>query len=76
MTRTYSISGNVRGQCYHRHRSIRTAYKCFVQDYKACERIGCYSDRWTLRAYENGKRVNLCDDEKELWTYASEAFEG
>ena len=67
MTRTYSISGDVRGQCYHRHRSIRTAYMCFVRDYKACERIGGYSDRWALRAYENGERVELYNDEQELF---------
>ena len=75
MMRTYSISGVIRGQCYHRHRSIRTAHLCFVQDCKACERHGGYSDRWALRAYENGKRVALYDDEQELWANANEAFE-
>lgn len=37
--------GSVRGNCWHKHRTIRGALKCLKDDQIGCERQGGYSDR-------------------------------
>ena len=45
MARTYTTSGNVRGACEHRHRTLRTAAICYHRDSVGCDSQGGYSDR-------------------------------
>ena len=44
-TIVYTTTGSVRGTCGHKHRSIRTAYKCVLRDHRGCVSQGGYSDR-------------------------------
>jgi hypothetical protein len=65
--RFYSVSGSVRGDCGHKHRSVETAHACFQRDSNYCGRQGGYSDRYNLRAWENGQRVETTHGEEEYW---------
>jgi hypothetical protein len=65
--RTYACAGNVRGNCGHKHRTIKAAHDCFQADYRDCERAGGYSDRSKLRVYEDGEPVDPTQDEIEEW---------
>ena len=61
MKRYYKAAGSVRGECSHRHRSVRTAYKCAVKDGDGLDG-GSYSDR-SARAFEEGVQVDLTPEE-------------
>jgi len=43
----YIASGEIRGDCGHRHRTIGTARLCAEKDWERCARLGggAYSDR-------------------------------
>jgi len=64
MKRYYKAVGNVRGACTHRHRSVRTAYKCAIKDGQGLTG-GAYSDR-VPRAFEAGDRVEMTDSERDI----------
>ena len=63
---TYSVSGSVRGDCGHKHRSIKTARRCYLRDHKGCQSQGGYSDRTTIHAYEGDDPVPLEHDDYYL----------
>ena len=48
----YVCSGLVRGDCGHKHRSMRAAFACLQSDKKGCYSLGggAYSDREVCRA--------------------------
>jgi len=46
---TYTTRGDVRGECGHQHRSLRTAEKCRQRDADGCRGQGGYSDRHVIR---------------------------
>ncbi len=62
MTAHYITKGPVRGQCYHKHRSVLSAFRCQSKDSRDCKRSGGYSDR-SLIIVENGitRRIE-CND--------------
>jgi len=60
MKRYYKAAGAVRGACSHRHKSVRTAYKCALKD--VVSGGGSYSDR-SARAFEDGTIVDFTLDE-------------
>lgn len=64
-TPTYAAYGHVRGDCGHRHRSIRTAVACERRDNAACGRVaaGSYSDRRVMRR-DGLKTVHLNEAER------------
>lgn len=45
MPNIYYLDGSVRGNCGHRHRSLRAAARCLREDQAGCEMQGGYSDR-------------------------------
>jgi len=45
MARTYTTIGDIRGECGHRHRTLRTAAICYHRDSVGCDSHGGYSDR-------------------------------
>ena len=49
MSTTYTTRGDVRGECGHQHRSLRTAEKCRQRDADGCRGQGGYSDRHVCR---------------------------
>lgn len=61
MKRYYKAVGNVRGTCSHRHKTVRTAYKCAVKDGQGLTG-GAYSDRIPC-AFVDGDRVEMTDGE-------------
>jgi len=61
MKRYYKAAGAVRGACSHRHRSMRTAYKCAIKDGVGLTG-GLYADR-SARAFEEGVQVDLTPEE-------------
>jgi len=65
--RAYSCYGGVRGDCNHKHRTIRAARKCLLSDDRDCERAGGYSDRTQLRVFEGANEAELSDAEIEEW---------
>ena len=60
MTNAYTTSGSVRGDCGHRHRSIRMAVQCQRRDQRECSSVGGYSDRRVVRT--DGRQL----DEHEM----------
>ncbi len=54
MTRLYKVTGNIRGECGHNHRSVRRAAICRNRDFVGCARQGGYSDRSKLEVSEGG----------------------
>lgn len=54
MTTTYTLTGSVRGNCGHNHRTIEAAAECCLRDQRDCNRAGGYSDR-NLRVIEDGE---------------------
>jgi hypothetical protein len=68
MTR-YSVYGSVRGNCGHKHRTIEAAHACFMRDAASCQRVGGYSDRWSLRTYVDGHQIDTSDDDREYFVY-------
>lgn len=63
----YTTEGSVRGCCGHKHKSIRTAYACFVRDYEGCRSQGGYSDRNVVQCdgepltKDEGEEVDYCE---------------
>ena len=47
MKTTFVASGNVRGACWHQHKTWEAAQKCADRDQRACRSCGggAYSDR-------------------------------
>lgn len=54
MATIYTLTGSVRGNCGHKHRTLRAAANCSVDDQKACKAAGGYSDR-QLRVIDDGE---------------------
>ena len=65
--RTYSASGNVRGECGHNHKTIYAAYQCAQRDWDGCQRQGGYSDRTRLTVRQDQVEVEPTPDELEEW---------
>lgn len=65
MTLYYTTTGNVRGCCGHRHRTIDAAYACLKKDQRYCKKIGGYSDRKVA----GPKGRTLTDDERTELEY-------
>lgn len=57
----FTCDGDVRGDCGHKHTSIRTASRCLRRDQRGCRSTGGYSDR---RIVAIGRP--LTDDEIEI----------
>lgn len=75
MQRRYVAIGNVRGQCPHKHKSVRTALKCALKDGRGLSGTQ-YSDR-LVKAYEDGRVVELnADEEATLHDLQRRNFEG
>ena len=57
----YTTTGDVRGRCGHRHKSLRTATACLLRDQAACCRLGggAYSDRQVVRLAADGSTEGL-----------------
>jgi len=61
----YEVTGNVRGNCGHTHRSLKAAIACLVHDRSGCKAQGGYSDR---RLYdENGDQLEIYRDADGVW---------
>jgi hypothetical protein len=60
MTTTYTTTGSVRGNCGHRHKTVRAAAACAEKDARDCRSLsgGAYSDR-SVRAIEGGRERDL-----------------
>ena len=58
----YVMDGSVRGQCNHKHRTIKGLARCLKQDRKACRSQGGYSDRYPFKMVD-GKLEDLVGDE-------------
>lgn len=62
---TYTMTGSVRGNCGHKHRTISGAAACSVRDQRDCQSVGGYSDRridwpdWCKAGIEIELRGNL-----------------
>ena len=75
-TTRYIASGQVRGACGHRHRTLAGAARCLERDLRLCRRTdgGTYSDRTVLAVttYPGGawREVPLWHD-SEGWYDAS-----
>jgi len=74
----YTTWGPVRGECGHRHNSVRAAARCCVLDRRYCERSrGSYSDRslWRVDTVRGGGRygakVRFEPSEQELLDFGS-----
>lgn len=65
---TCGNSGNVRGNCGHRHYKMSAAVKCLRRDESACFKAGGFSDR-TIEAVEDGTRRKLTWAEMEQEDY-------
>ena len=69
MARTYTTIGDIRGECGHRHRTLRTAAICRHRDSVGCVSHGGYSDR-RLYAVEEGDDIVIpSNDEREEYNY-------
>ena len=66
MARTYTTAGDIRGECGHRHRTLRTAAICYHRDSVGCGSQGGYSDR-RLVVEEGNDVVTATNDELEKY---------
>lgn len=51
----YTSKGQIRGECGHTHRTIRTALKCTERDRQGCREQGGYSDRFVYGVDDRGR---------------------
>jgi hypothetical protein len=59
----YTTRGDVRGGCFHLHRTIKAAERCRASDQLGCERQGGYSDRRVVAIDSDGWLRPLTEDE-------------
>ena len=50
----YITRGSVRGQCSHKHNTMKGAIKCLDMDCKGCASQGGYSDRRIMAVHASG----------------------
>lgn len=50
MTRLYKVTGNIRGECGHNHRSVRRAAICRNRDFVGCARQGGVFGSFKIRS--------------------------
>jgi hypothetical protein len=71
MSTYYITDGSVRGDCGHRHRTMRTAHKCLLRDRDGCQSQGGYSDRDIYRVTRDSeqqlptRRLVFAEDDHE-----------
>jgi len=53
MARTYTTISDIRGECGHRHRTLRTAAICRHRDSVGCDSQGGYSYHWLVVKEDN-----------------------
>jgi len=58
-TMSYTTTGNVRGCCGHKHRTIEAAARCLRDDQSGCRSQGGYSDRTIERT--DGEEMTEAD---------------
>lgn len=63
---TFTLIGQVRGSCGHKHLTFEDAARCEHDDEVGCEMQGGYSDR-VLYAVEDGETRRLTSEEYEPW---------
>jgi len=61
----YTCSGNVRGDCGVKHRTIEAAARCCRRDSVGCHRQGGYSDRFPEGRDPRGRAVPLDDWDRD-----------
>lgn len=59
----YTTSGSFRGSCGHKHRYIRTAQACLLEDAKGCASQGGYTDRVVQAVDDDGNVRDLSESE-------------
>ena len=64
--KTYYLTGRVRGNCGHRHHSLRAAARCHNVDSRACAKQGGYSDRTLRLAGGWARDDDFFDDVREF----------
>lgn len=71
---TYTNRGSVRGECGHRHRTIRAALACQERDDRGCRSQGGHSDRFLVRTdgedlteWEHDELARLREEEGRQW---------
>jgi hypothetical protein len=52
----FITTGDVRGQCPHRHRTVQGALACLRRDREGCRSQGGYSDRVLVEVNATGER--------------------
>lgn len=66
VSKYYFCAGNVRGNCGHKHKTLKGAWRCWLADCKSCKKSGGYSDR-NVKASNNGIARSLNDHEFDEW---------
>ena len=64
----YITTGDIRGRCPHRHRTIQGALACLRRDRDGCHSQGGYSDRCLVEVSPTGRR------EIEVYTGAAHGW--
>ena len=69
----YTTEGNVRSDCGHTHRTLKTAYECLRKDERGCRKQGGYSDRKVVRVMlENNDVIRTYPLTETEWDTLSE----
>ena len=61
----YTTKGTVRGNCGHKHRTLKSVHKFIERDQNGCAKQGGYSDRYIVRC--DGK--DLSENEQQDLDY-------
>jgi len=71
--KTYTCSGDVRGECGVKHRTVGAAARHLSKDQRDCRSIGGYSDRRVVGIAADGELLNLSqDDQHDAWSAEAE----
>ncbi len=64
---SFISSGEIRGDCKHRHVLLSGADRCLRRDQSGCHRQGGYSDRRIMAIWGDGPARPLTCDERQIY---------